>query len=67
MVEDNPNDEALTLRAFKKNKIINPIVVVRDGAEALDIFFSWVRMKNASRRQSLGNSARSKAAQNRWP
>ena len=39
LVEDNPNDEALTLRAFKKNKIGNPMVVVRDGAEALDYLF----------------------------
>lgn len=36
LVEDNPDDEALTLRAFAKNNIQNQIVVVRDGAEALD-------------------------------
>ena len=36
LVEDNPDDEALTLRAFAKNNISNRIVVVRDGAEALD-------------------------------
>lgn len=36
LVEDNPNDEALTLRALKKNNIANEIVVTRDGAEALD-------------------------------
>lgn len=39
LVEDNPNDEALTLRAFKKNNILNEIVVVRDGQEALDFLF----------------------------
>ena len=39
LVEDNADDEELTLRAFKKSKILNPIVVVRDGAEALDYFF----------------------------
>jgi two-component system response regulator len=39
LVEDNPDDEALTLRAFKKNNIGNRIVVVRDGAEALDWLF----------------------------
>jgi len=39
LVEDNPEDEALTLRALKKNKIRNEIVVVRDGAEALDFLF----------------------------
>jgi CheY-like chemotaxis protein len=39
LVEDNPEDEAFTLRALKKNKIENEIVVVRDGAEALDFLF----------------------------
>lgn len=36
LVEDNLDDEALTLRAFKKNNICNEIVVAHDGAEALD-------------------------------
>ncbi len=36
LVEDNSDDEALTLRAFAKNKITNPVVVARDGVEALD-------------------------------
>jgi CheY-like chemotaxis protein len=35
LVEDNPDDEALTLRALKKNNILNEVVVARDGAEAL--------------------------------
>jgi len=39
LVEDNPDDEALTLRALKKSNIANRIVVVRDGAEALDYLF----------------------------
>ncbi len=39
LVEDNPDDEALTLRALKKNNIGNNLVVVRDGAEALDFLF----------------------------
>ena len=37
LVEDNPDDEALTLRAFRKNNILNPVVVARDGVEALDL------------------------------
>jgi two-component system response regulator len=36
LVEDNPDDEALTLRALKKNNIKNEVVIARDGAEALD-------------------------------
>ncbi len=36
LVEDNPDDVDLTLRAFKKNNILNEIAVARDGAEALD-------------------------------
>lgn len=39
LVEDNPDDEALTLRALKKNHIGNEVFVVRDGAEALDFLF----------------------------
>ena len=39
LVEDNKDDEALTLRAFKRNKIRNPVVCVRDGQEALDWLF----------------------------
>lgn len=39
LVEDNPDDEALTLRALKKNNITNEITVARDGVEALDYRF----------------------------
>ena len=39
LVEDNPRDEALTLRALKKNNIVNDVVVARDGVEALNYLF----------------------------
>ncbi len=39
LVEDNPDDEMLTLRALKKNNILNEISVAHDGAEALELIF----------------------------
>jgi two-component system response regulator len=39
LVEDNPDDEALTIRALRKNNITNELVIARDGAEALDYLF----------------------------
>jgi CheY-like chemotaxis protein len=39
LVEDSPDDEALTLRALTKNKIRNEVVVAHDGVEALDYLF----------------------------
>lgn len=39
LVEDNADDEALTLRALKKNNIHNDVVVAHDGVEALDYLF----------------------------
>lgn len=36
LVEDDPDDEALTVRALRKHKIVNEIVVAHDGVEALD-------------------------------
>ena len=39
LVEDNPDDEALTLRALRRNDIRNEVVVARDGVQALDYLF----------------------------
>ena len=40
LVEDNPDDVALTLRAFKKSNILNEVIVAQDGAEALNYLFA---------------------------
>jgi two-component system response regulator len=39
LIEDNPDDEALTLRALQKNNIKNQVVIARDGAQALEYLF----------------------------
>jgi two-component system response regulator len=46
LVEDNPDDELLTMMAFRDNKIMNDIVVARDGEEALDYLFGKGDYKN---------------------
>ena len=43
LVEDNPSDEELTLRAFKQGHILNEVIVVRDGEEALGYLFGTGR------------------------
>ncbi len=40
LIEDNEQDEILTIKALKKNKVLNEIRVARDGAEALDVLFN---------------------------
>src|SRR5215472_15536837 len=40
LVEDNPNDVELTLRALQKQNLANKVFVVKDGAEALDFIFA---------------------------
>ena len=40
LVEDNPKDEALTLRALRRSNIVNTVVVARDGVEAIDYLFA---------------------------
>lgn len=39
LVEDNPTDVELTLRAFRKNNLANPVIVAEDGSQALDYLF----------------------------
>jgi two-component system response regulator len=43
LVEDNPDDVALTLRSLEKGNIMNRVEVIKDGAEALDYFFGTGR------------------------
>ena len=52
LVEDNPDDEALTMRAFQRNNIRNPVVCVRDGQEALD----WLFAQGAHAGRDAGSS-----------
>ena len=50
LVEDNPDDEALTLRALKSSNIANEVVVARDGVEALDYLFGTGAYAGGDRR-----------------
>jgi two-component system response regulator len=43
LVEDNPDDEALTLRALERNKIANEVIVARTGEEAIELLFNQDR------------------------
>lgn len=54
LVEDNPDDELLTLRAFKKRNILNPLVVVHDGVEALNYLFGTVEQPGAGSAEMTG-------------
>lgn len=52
LVEDNPNDIKLALRAFKKHNLTNQLHVVRDGAEALEFIFGTDRYADRPREAS---------------
>ena len=57
LVEDNPDDEQLTLRALKKNNIKNEVVVARDGAAALDYLFGTGEHAGRNPRQEEDDGA----------
>jgi two-component system response regulator len=64
VVEDNPGDEALTMRALKNGDIVNEVVVARDGVEALDYLFGEGACAGPRHdRNAPGDSARFEAAQ----
>lgn len=48
LVEDNPDDVELTVHALKRNNIVNPIEILRDGQEALDYLFYKGKYSSAS-------------------
>ncbi|MDF1550204.1 MAG: response regulator [Bacteroidales bacterium] len=50
LVEDNPDDELLTIMAFEDNNIINEVIVARDGEEALDYLFATGKYKDRDRK-----------------
>ncbi|PYQ12274.1 MAG: two-component system response regulator [Acidobacteria bacterium] len=53
LVEDNPDDEALTLRALRSHDVAGEVVVVRDGAEALAFFYEATRAGDVERLPGL--------------
>ncbi len=52
LVEDNPDDVALTMRALKKNNIANEVIVAKDGVEALDYLFGTGASEGRSARKT---------------
>jgi len=47
LIEDDPDDEALTLRALRTHNVADEVIVVRDGAEALAFFYEATRVREA--------------------
>jgi two-component system, response regulator len=52
LVEDNPNDAELTIRALKKNNLVNKMQLITDGAEALEFFFATGRYTGRDQSQN---------------
>ncbi len=65
LVEDNPSDAEMTIRALRKNHIANHIMHLDDGAEALDFIFCTGDFTKRSHINPKGDPARFKNAQSR--
>jgi len=59
LVEDNADDELLTKRAFARQNFSNPLVVLRDGVEAVDYFFGPHAATNRLTPKASGNTKES--------
>jgi len=57
LIEDNPDDEKLTLRAFTKRKVGNPVIVARDGQEAVVGGVAGSVLSNGSGLGTVGGAA----------
>src|SRR3569623_2066615 len=62
LVEDNADDEALTLRALQKHHLGNDVVVTRDGEEALEFLFGFGCYATCASRSTSTNSSRPSAS-----
>ncbi len=67
LVEDNPNDAELITRSLKKHNLANKIVLLKDGAEALEFLFGQgCSGPKSGSRGSQGRSVGHQAPQGRW-
>jgi len=68
LVEDNPQDAELTIRALKKHNLANRLITVEDGAQALDfIFLSRQVCDTRTQPFAQGSAARPETSQGEWP
>lgn len=68
LVEDNPNDAEMTIRALKKQNLANNLVYVEDGEEALDFLFAKGKFtdRQTNSKSTKNNFTRFEITKNRW-